>query len=336
MLKGLSKCLGLAVAVFAWTHAVAAETKEIRLAQQFSMGYIQFNVMQHHKLIEKHVKAAGLGDIKVTWTSFNGPNMMNDALLAGSVDIVSGGVPGLVTLWAKTHGTPQEVRGISALSSQPFLLNTRNSATKSLSDFTAKDKIALPAVKVSVQAVTLQMAAAAQWGDGAYNKLDPLTVSMSPPDATTALLAGSGEITSVFSVPPFQYQQLENPAIHTVLNSFDVMGGAHTFTVAWTSKQFHDANPKTYAAFIAALREATEIINKDKRTAAQYWIEDSKSKLPIDFVHKIVAGPQVEWTLTPNNTMKYALFMRKVGTIPAAPASWKDLFFPELHSLAGS
>jgi NitT/TauT family transport system substrate-binding protein len=321
---------------FGWSLEASAETREIRLAQQFSMGYIQFNVMQHHKLIEKHAKAAGLGDIKVTWAAFNGPNMMNDALLAGSVDIVSGGVPGLVTLWAKTHGTPQEVRGISALSSQPFLLNTRNPAIKTLRDFSPKDKIALPAVKVSVQAVTLQMAAAKEWGDAAYNKLDPLTVSMSPPDATTAILSGSADISSVFSVPPFQYQQLENPAIHTVLNSFDVMGGPHTFTVAWASKQFHDANPKTYAAFIAALREATEIINKDKRAAAQYWIEDSKSKLPLEMVHKIVAGPQVEWTMTPNNTMKYARFMQKVGTVPAAPASWKDLFFPEIYSLSGS
>ncbi|HTP96294.1 MAG TPA: ABC transporter substrate-binding protein [Burkholderiales bacterium] len=320
----------------AFITGARAETGEVRLAKQFSMGYIQFNVMENQHLIEKHAKAAGLGDIKVTWATFNGPNMMNDALLAGSVDIVSGGVPGLVTLWAKTHGTPQEVRGISALSSQPFLLNTRNPAVKTVRDFTARDKIALPAVKVSVQAVTLQMAAAKEWGDANYNKLDALTVSMSPPDSTTALLSGSGDISSVFSVPPFQYQQLENPAIHTVLNSFEVMGGPHTFTVAWTSKQFHDANPKTYAAIVAALREATEIINKDKRAAAQAWIDGSKSKLPIDLVHKIVAGQQVEWTLTPNNTMKYAGFMHKVGSIGAPPASWKDLFFPEIHALPGS
>lgn len=336
MTKWLWVELFAACIAFGSSLGASAETREIRLAQQFSMGYIQFNVMQHHKLIEKHAKAAGLGDIKVTWAAFNGPNMMNDALLAGSVDIVSGGVPGLVTLWAKTRGTPQEVRGISALSSQPFLLNTRNPMIKNLRDFSPKDKIALPAVKVSVQAVTLQMAAAKEWGDAAYSKLDPLTVSMSPPDATTAILSGSADISSVFSVPPFQYQQLENPAIHTVLNSFDVMSGPHTFTVAWTSKQFHDSNPKTYAAFIAALREATEILNKDKRAAAQYWIEDSKSKLPLEMVHKIVAGPQVEWTMTPNNTMKYATFMHKVGTIPAAPASWKDLFFPEIYSLSGS
>ena len=144
--------------------AALAEATEIRLARQFSMGYLQFNVLEHEKLIEKHAKAAGLGDVKVTWATFNGPDAMNAALIADTVDVVAGGVPGLVTLWAKTKGTSQAVRGISALSSQPFLLNTRNPNVRTIRDFTAADKIALPAIKVSVQAVTLQMAAAKEFG----------------------------------------------------------------------------------------------------------------------------------------------------------------------------
>src|SRR5512144_2290592 len=114
----------------------SGEASEIRLAKQFSMGYVQFNVLEHEKLIEKHARALGLGDVKVTWATFNGPDAMNTALLADQVDVVAGGVPGLVTLWAKTAGTPQEVRGISALSSQPFLLNTRNPDVKTIRDYT--------------------------------------------------------------------------------------------------------------------------------------------------------------------------------------------------------
>jgi NitT/TauT family transport system substrate-binding protein len=315
---------------------VAAETHEIRLAKQFSMGYVQFNVLDHQKLIEKHAAALGIPDLKVTWTTFNGPDAMNTALISGSVDIVSGGVPGLVTLWAKTKGTPLAVKGISALSSQPFLLNTREARIKTVKDFTDNDRIALPAVKVSVQAVTLQMAAAQAFGFDKYDKLDPLTLSLSPPDATIGLLGGSATFGSAFSVPPFQQQQLEKPEIHTVLNSFDVMGGPHTFTVAWATAKFHDENPTVYKALMAALAEATDIINKDKTAAAQLWIEDSHSKLSLDFVHNVLASPQVKWTLVPENTMKYAEFMHKVGSIKEAPASWKDLFFPEIHDKAGS
>ncbi len=315
---------------------VAAETQEIRFAKQTSMGYVQFNILERQKLLEKHAKALGLGDLKVTWVTFSGPDAMNTALLAGDVDVVSGGVPALVILWAKTRGTPQEARGISALSSQPFLLNTRNPNVKTIRDFTDASRIAVPAVGVSVQAVTLRMAAAQAFGKENYAKLDPLTVALPPPDATIGLLSGGSAFDSVFSVPPFQTQQLRDPAIHTVLSSFDVLGGSHTFTVAWTSRKFHDDNPKLYRALMAALAEATEILNADKRAAATLWIEDSKSKLPPDLVFDVIGGPQVKWTLVPESTMKYASFMYDVGIVKVVPSTWKDLFFPEIQSVSGS
>ena len=313
-----------------------AETNEIRLAQQFSIGYLQLNVMEHEKLIEKHAKALGVADPKVSWFKFNGPTAVNEALISGNVDIGSGGVPGLLTLWARTKGTPQEVRGISALSSQPFLLNARDPKIKTIQDFKDSDRIAVPSVRSSVQAITLQMAAAKAYGAKEFNKLDPLTVSMTPPDATVALLKGGAQISAAFSVPPFQYMQLDSPDIHTVLNSYDVMDGPHTFTAIWCSAKFRDGSPAMYKAFVAALKEATEIVNKDKRKAAQYWIEDSKSKLPLDTAAKIVSGAQVHWTIVPENTMKFADFMSSVGTLKAKAASWKDYFFPEIHGEKGS
>jgi NitT/TauT family transport system substrate-binding protein len=313
-----------------------AQVPEIKLARQFSMGYLQFNVMEHSNLIEKHARALGLPDVKVSWATFNGPNAMNDALISGSVDIVAGGMPGLLTLWGRTKGTPQEVRGISALSSQPILLNTRNPDVKSITDLTDNDKIALPAVKVSIQAVVLQIAAAKQFGQSNFAKLDPLTVSMSPPDSTIALLSGAAGITSVFSVPPYQQQQLEKPGIRTILNSFDVMDGSHIFTCTWTTAKFRDANPILYKALVAALKEATETLNKDRRAAGALWIKDTNSKLPLDMVDKVVSGPQVRWTMAPENSMKFANFMHGVGTLRAAPKSWRDLYFPEIHDLDGS
>ncbi len=309
---------GLALAAFA--PAATAQAPEIRFARQFSMGYLQFNVMEQHRLLEKHAKAAGIPEVKVIWATFNSPAAMNDALLSGSVDIVSGGVPGLLTIWARTQGTPNAVKGVAAFSSQPILLNTSSPRIKSIADYTDKDKIAVPAVKVSVQAMMLQMAAAKQWGQANFGKLDALTVGMSPPDSTIALLSDSTEITSVFSVPPFQYQQLEKAGIHTVLNSYDVFGGPHTFTVAWTSSQFRDKNPALYKALVAAFQEATEMLNKDVKPAAQYWIDNVKSKMTVEKVAEAAAGQQVRWTMAPENTMGYADFMHAVGSIKVRPA----------------
>jgi NitT/TauT family transport system substrate-binding protein len=323
----------LLVAMVAADPAPAAE---IRLARQFSMGYLQLNAMENQKLIEKHARALGVPDVKVSWVTFNGPGAMNEALLSGSIDIATGGTPGLLILWDRTKGTAQEVRGISALSSQPFLLNTREPRITSLKDVKESDRIAVPAVKVSIQAIMLQMAAAKTFGASSFAKFDPLTVSMTPPDATIALLSGGGEINMVFSVPPFQHQQLEKAGVTTVLNSYDVMDGPHTFTVAWTSARFRDKNPELYKALLAALEEATELVNRDKRAAAALWIADSQSKLPLDFVDRIVSGPQVRWTLVPENTMKFARFMHSVGTLRSAPASWRDYFFPDIHDRDGS
>lgn len=327
----------LAAGVFAAAAGeAAAQAPEIRFARQFSMGYLQFNLMEKHQLLEKHAKAAGIPEIKVVWATFNSPAAMNDALLSGSVDIVSGGVPGLLTIWARTQGTPNAVKGIATFSSQPIFLNTRNPNVKTIADFTDQDKIAVPAVKIYLQTMMLQMAAAKQWGQANFAKLDPITVGMSPPDSTIALLSGSGDITSVFSVPPFQFQQLEKAGIHTVLNSYEVFGGPHTFTVAWTSSQFRDKNPALYKALVAAFTEATEMLNKDVKEASQLWTENVKSKLTVEKVAEIAAGKQVKWTMVPENTMKYAEFMHAVGSIKVKPADWKELFFPEVHGLPGS
>ncbi|MBS0243835.1 MAG: ABC transporter substrate-binding protein [Proteobacteria bacterium] len=323
-------------ALAAAPSAAWAEASEIRFVRQFSMGYLQFNVMEREGTVEKHAKALGLGDIKVTWQIINGPNAVNDALISGSVDVVAGGVPGLVTLWSKTKNTAIKVKGISAFTSQPFFLNTRSANVKTIADFTAADKIAVPSIKTSVQAVVLQMAAAKQWGAANYAKLDNLTVPMSPPDATVAIMSGAADITSVFSVPPYQAQQLEREGIHTVLKSYDVFGGPHTFTVGWTTTRFHDENPKLYQALILAMREATDRVNQDIKSASQYWIDANKSKIPLEKVMKIAGDPPVRWTMVPEQSKKFADFMQSVGTIKEAPASWKDMFFPEVHDLPGS
>ena len=334
-IKWFHTVLACAALQLAGACQAAADAPEIKIVRQFSMGYLQFNVMEREGLIEKHAKAAGLADLKVVWTIINGPAAVNDALLSGTVDIVAGGVPGLLTLWAKTRGTPLAVKGISAFTSQPILLNTSNPNVKTIADFTADDKIALPSVKVSIQAIILHMASARQWGEAKYAKLDPLTVAMSPPDSTIALLSGSG-VTSVFGVPPYQTQQLEKPGIHTVLNSFDVFGGPHSLTVGWTTSQFHDKNPLIYKALVAALREATERVNGDLKTASQYWIDANKSKIPLEKVMAVAGTAPARWTLAPENTVKFVEFMHSIGTLKEKTADWKDLFFPEIHDLPGS
>src|SRR5258708_12203434 len=141
---------------------------------------MQFMVMQELKLIEKHAKASGL-DITTEWATFRSSDVMNDALISGSVDFVSLGVPGIVTIYSKTKGTASEVRGVLGLNISPLMLLVRDPAIKSLKDFKDTHRIALPAVKVSNQPIILQMAAAREFADATYNPLHPPTVSIPHP-----------------------------------------------------------------------------------------------------------------------------------------------------------
>jgi len=312
-----------------------AEVAELKIAGQYGISYLPLMIMEEQKLVEKYAKEAGIPNLKVTWAKFAGGNVMNDALLSESLHFAAGGVAPLVTLWAKTRGS-YDIKAAAALNSMPLYLNTRNPKIKSIKDFTEKDKVALPAAKVSIQAVTLQMAAEQAFGPGQQNKLDALTVSMSHPDAQAAILSNSSEITAHFSSPPFQYQQLEKPEIHTVLNSYDVLGGPATFNLVWTTSKFRNENPKVYASFIKALDESMAMINRDKRWAAQTYLRLSRDKDSIDDLLKILNDPNVKYTTAPQNVVKYVDFMQKIGSIKAKPDSWKDLFFPNVHALPGS
>ena len=314
--------------------AVRAEMSEINVAQQYGIGYLPLMVMEEQKLIEKYAKAAGL-DVKVNWAKFAGGNVMNDALISGSLQFASGGVGPLITIWARTKGN-LDVKAVATLDSMPLYLNTRNPNVKTIKDFTGKDRIALPAVKVSVQAITLQMAAEKAFGEGQQGKLDPLTVTMSHPDGQTALLSGQSEITAQFSAPPFQYQQLKKAGIHTVLNSNDVLGGPATFNLVWTTAKFRNENPKLYDAFVKALDDAMGQINKDKKAAAEAYLRISKDKDTVADILAMLNDPQIVFTTVPLNVMAYANFMAKTGMIKVKPESWKEMFFPNIHGAAGS
>jgi NitT/TauT family transport system substrate-binding protein len=327
----LALCIASLVSVSA--HA---EVNNLRVARQYGIGYLQIMVMEHDRLVEKHAKARGLSDVTITWSTFADGTVASDAILSGNLDFAAGVLDSFVTLWDRTRGS-LAVKGVAALNSMPMLLNTRNPNVKSIKDLTDQDRIAIAGVKVSSQATTLQLAAAQAFGDANWSKLDYLTVNMAHPTGMQALLSGRSEITAHFTSPPFQYDELKQAGMRTVLNSYDVWGGPQTFVAAWTTSKFRYENPKMYAAFLSALNEATVFINNNRQAAAGIYLEmtGDKSK-SVEELAGMLADPQLRFTLVPENVVKFASFKMRVGTIKAKPDSWKDLFFSDIHDLPGS
>jgi NitT/TauT family transport system substrate-binding protein len=326
-------CALFAATLFAAAPA-GAQTKTVRLAKQFGIGYLPLTVIEHKGLLEEQGKKLGL-DLKSEWVQFTGGPPMNEAILSGTLDFASGGVGPLLTIWGKTRGN-LAVKGVAAINAMPLYLTTINPDVKSIKDFTDKDRIALPAVKVSIQAVTLQMAAEKVFGPGQQGKLDPLTVSLSHPDGMAQMMSGRSEVTAHFTSAPFMYQELEDSRVRKILDSYEVLGGPHTFNSVWASSKFHDENRKVVEAFVAALDAAMAFIKSDPAGAAALWVKAENSKLPVAQAEKIIRAPENEWTTTPKKIMDYADFMNRVGVLPVKPASWRDVFFEQAHTLPGS
>lgn len=319
-----------AAALSALTATAAfAEAATLRVAKQFGLGYIQLMIMEDQQLVEKHAKAAGLGDVKVEWNTFRSSDVMNDALISGNLDFACLGVPGLATIWSKTRGN-YDVRAAAGLNALPLFLNVRDPSINSIKDFKESHRIALPAVKVSMQALMLQMAAAKEWGDKEYQKLDPLTVSLAHPDATTMMLGGRSEVVANFSSYPFQARQLKEAGIKRISSSVEILGGPSSFNVIAATAKFRNDNPKLYGAFLAGLEEATEFVNRDKDKAADAYIKISNDKTPKADILEIMNDRDVKFTTEVFNLGVFTDFMAKVGSLKNPPKDWtSEMVFRE-------
>lgn len=325
--------LAIGLAGFAHSPLAAAETARLRIAQQFGLSYLPLMVAKRQGLVEKHAQALGLTGLTVEWLRISGASGMNDALMSHTLDFATAGVTPMILTWDKTRGTANFI-GVAALESMPNVLVASNPAVRSLRDFTESDRIALPSVKVGFQPILLQMAADREFGQ--FDKLDSLTVSLSHPDAAAAILSGGSQITAHFTAAPFVQQELASGKAHAILNTYDLTGGPHTFNVVYARQDFVDANPKTVAAFVAALDEADAWIAANPAAAARLYLDEEKPKLDAAFIEAILRDPQTHFTTTPEGVQKFADFEAKVGLIKRRPAAWTEIFQAGLRDRPGS
>ena len=299
-------------------HAVEGQ---LRIAQQYGIVYLLLNVAQDQQLIEKHGKAQGV-DIKVSYLQFSGGPAVNDALLSGHVDIAGAGVAPLFTLWDRTKGK-QNVKGVASLGNFPYYLVSNNPHVKTIADFSDKDRIATPAVGVSVQSRVLQYASAKLWGDQEYQRLDKLQVALPHPDAAAALIKGGTEITAHFGNPPFQ--------------ELELAGNPHARIVLYATEKFKQESPQTYRAFVDALDASAKFIQANPDKAADIFLKSGGGgKVDKALVLQILKNPLVQFTIQPHNTVGLGQFLHRVGVIKTRPQAAKDYFFDDPRIAGGS
>lgn len=322
-------------AIAAAQEAFAQAKPDITISRQPGILYMPTHVIEKQKLLEKHAEKLGLTGITTKWMAFSNGGAQQDALISGGVDIINTGTGQLLLLWDRTKGG---VKGIVATSAQPLVFVSRDERIKSLKDLGAGDKVAVPTVRVSTQAILLQMAASQMFGADKWGQFDALTVQLGHPDAYVALKNPTHEVKNHFAAPPFQHYALKNvPGAHVVTNSFEIIGGPLSQGQFMTTTKFADANPVIIKAMRAAAEEAKAFIEKDTRAAVEIYREITNDKTPTEELLELLAQPgMMEWNLFPQGTLKFAAHLNKIGTLKTLPASFKDYYLPIAHDLPGN
>ena len=312
-----------------------AEVSEVTLTRGDGVGFLPLMVMEKLKLIEKKAGEAGL-KVNAKWVNISGSGAVNDALLSGSAHFISGGLPGMLTLWDRAKGK-MDVLGVGSISSQPMYLNTSAAHLKSIDDISAKDKIAVTAIKISIPAIVMQMHARDKYGAPETFRFDPFTVAMKHPDGVVALLSGSAGVTAHYTSPPFHQRERRDPNVRTIQNTNDVLGGSTSFAIVVAAKKFRDENPKVFKVVNEALEESQDFIKNNKTRAAEILREDMGGRgWEVSELVEVLNDPDIKFDITPENVMRYANFMADVGSIKNRLIKWSDLFAPEVQGRPGS
>jgi NitT/TauT family transport system substrate-binding protein len=327
--------LALALGAAFGSAASAQVVKELSITRQPGVLYLPAQVMEKQKLLEKHAAALGVADLKVNWVVFTSGGAATDALLSDNVHIVNSGVGNMLLLWDRTKGG---VKGIITNSAQPVTLISRDPRIKTIKDYGPTDKIAVPTIKVSTQAILLQMAAAQTFGPDQWAKLDGNTVQLGHPDAAAALANPSHEIASHFAAPPFDHRVLKTvPGAHVVLRSQDIIGGPLSQSTLFTTTKFAQANPKIIQAVMNASKEAVAYVLANTDDALTIYKEVTGDKTSMEDLKDLMKQPgMMAYQTAPAGSMKFAAHMFKAGVLKTEPKAWTDYFLPESASLNGN
>ncbi len=328
-LLGLAAALLLAAPVR--PTPARAEVSEVRITKQPGIIYLAPIVMEQQHLLERAAEKLGI-TLTAKYVTFGGGGAATDALLSGNVDIVTTGASNMLLLWDRTKG---QVKGLAGSSATPMWLLSKDPAEKTLADLKPTDKIAVPTVKVSSQAIILQIAARKLYGDADYAHFDSMTTTLGHPDAAAALTQGGG-LTGHFSGAPYQAAEAEAPGVHVVTTSDAILGGPYSNAVYFAHAKFHDANPTVILAFMQAAQDASDYIAAHPREACELYLKATGEKGSVDMLLSQIGDPKVSFSTAPFGMMTVATHMAVTKVLKTQPATWTDFFFPEAATLPGN
>ena len=312
MKKRLLFTILLCSAVALFSACGAKQKTTLTIAEQFGIAYAPIQVMKDEGILE-----AALPDVDIKWVQLGGPTAIREGMLAGEIDIGFMGIgPMLLGI-----DTGMEWKTFSALSANKVSFVTNRDNITSLADIGVDDRIAVISPGCT-QHVLLCMAADQQFGDPEL--FDRQLVSLSHPDAMSAMLAG-GEIVLHITTPPYADLELAN-GMRTILTGQDVMGQAFTFICGVANTSLYNNSRTLYDAVQQSLTTAMDLINADLEAAAQtlapvYGVD-------ADMLYEMMRYNGTIYKKTLTGIEKFAEAMVNMGLIARVPSA-AEYAFPD-------
>lgn len=249
--------LGIVLALFTLTACGQTAPKTLTVAEQFGLAYAPLQIMKEQQLLEK-----ALPGVTIRWVQMGGPTAIREGMLAGQIDIGFMGIgPMLIGV-----DTGMDWKAFTALSSNEVAFMTNRDDIHTLADIKSTDRIAILSPGCT-QHILLCMAAKQQLGNAMA--FDTQLVSLSHPDAMSAMLAGT-EIALHVATPP--YSELEQESgMHKILTGEDVMGRNFTFICGVAMSDLYQNRRVQYDAVLLCLQQAINTINSDLPAAAKHF-----------------------------------------------------------------
>ena len=322
--------LGLAaLAALCVTAAPAFAQDQVKIGLGFGLAFLPLYICQDLKLVEKRAKELHL-DVKASYERFLGSGPMQDAIASATIDMGPYGTAPLLAAWENAKDTPGQILAVSGITTMPLTLVSNRPNAATIADFEPTDRIAMPSL-TAPQMYLLEMQSEKTFK--AYDKLREQVVAMSPSEAVTTMMDGSGVVTAYFASPPFTQLALRDAKVHRVLSSVDVMNGKASFLIMGASRAYIEAHPQMPEAIGKAMEDAARIIRSDPRRAAQIYLTHEPSmSLSGPLIEAVLREIKDEFGSAVYGVQAFADFMGRHGELKTPPKSWKDIVAPALLS----
>ncbi len=301
--------------------------QQVKIGIGFGLAFLPVYICEDLKLVEKYAKAQRL-DVKASYPRFLGSGPIRDAVGSGAIDMAPFGTAPFLAAWEQQKDSPQQVIAVSGITTMPLTLLSNRPNVSAMSGLGPTDRIAMPSL-TAPQMILLEMEAAKLFNKP--DRFDGQVIALSPADALSALIDGTGVVTAYFASPPYTQLALRDGKIHALLGSADVVDGKASFLLLGATRAYVAAHPQMPDVIEKAIDEAARIIHDDPQRAAQIFLTHEPSKaLSGSVIEAVLRQIKDEFGTGIYGVRSFADFMVQQGELKEAPRSWRYIVAPAL------